>query len=119
MASYDRLSRVMADHNDLLILRTFSSLNIKNILYYEAELSHLECELREIESEDQTCNASPRQDYAASWKALSAGPNAHSLATSSPSPKSPRDALQWQLFSRIRAVLREYSKSSSSKTALT
>jgi hypothetical protein len=113
MASYDSLSQVMADHNDLLILRSFSSLNIKNLLYYQAELAHLECELREIESEDQTSDEFPRRDYASSWKVLSAGPEAYSLAVKVSSPRSPREELQWQLFSRIRAVLRDYSKTSS------
>jgi hypothetical protein len=112
MASYDRLSHLMADHNDLLILRTFSSLNIKNLLYYQAELANLECELREIESEDQSCRSSPRQEYAASWKILSAGPEVHSFALSTSPVRNVRDALQWQLFRRIRAVRREYSKQS-------
>ncbi|KAK5467240.1 hypothetical protein LTS15_000212 [Exophiala xenobiotica] len=110
MASYDRLAHLMADHNDLLILRTFSSLNIKNLLYYQAELANLECELREIETEDRSYRSSPRQEYGASWKKLSAGSEEHSFASSASPVQNARDALQWQLFCRIRAVLREYNE---------
>lgn len=110
MANYDDLSCLMARQNDLLILRTFSSLNVKNLLYYQAELANLENELREIESEDQWCGVSPRQEYGASWKKLSVGPEVHSFALPTSPVRNPRDALQWHLFCRIRVVLQEYSK---------
>ena len=110
MASYDSLSHVMSEHPELLVLRTFSALNIKTLLYYEAELAQLEVELQEIESEDQACGISPRQQYGADWKSLSASPDAHMVSSTNLLTQHPRDALQWQVFSRVRIVLREYSK---------
>lgn len=42
----------MNDHSELLILRRYSDLNVRSLLYYQAELAHLEIELAEIDSED-------------------------------------------------------------------
>lgn len=63
MVSYDALARLMSDHPKLLILRSYSSLNIKSLMYYQAELAHLEVELLEVESEDCDCGSSPRREF--------------------------------------------------------
>ena len=60
MATYSNLSRLMGEHRDLLILRTFSDLSIRNLLFYQAELAHLEHELEEVEKEDQSCKDAER-----------------------------------------------------------
>jgi len=49
MGNYGQLSRLMSDHPELLILRKYTDLNVKNLLYYQAELAHLELELQEVE----------------------------------------------------------------------
>ena len=71
MATYSNLSHLMGEHRDLLILRTFSDLSVKNLLFYQAELVHLEHELEEIKKEDQSCNDLPRKEHALNWKSLS------------------------------------------------
>jgi hypothetical protein len=109
MGNYVDLCSVMSKHSDVFILRAFSSLNARNLLYYQAELLHLEQELQEIESEDQSCEELPRKRYASDWKSLGmtsidrpAIGNTHAKAT-------PRDSLQWQTFLKIREVLAKYS----------
>jgi hypothetical protein len=113
MVSYDVLARLMSDHPELLILRSYSSLNIKNLLYYEAELAHLEVELLEVESEDRDCGSSPRREFATDWRSLSTSPEHASLMKAYGQPRNERDALQWQIMCRIRSVLGDYSKTSS------
>lgn len=113
MVSYDALARLMSDHPELLIVRSYSSLNIKSLLYYEAELAHLEVELLEVESDDRDCGSSPRRDFVADWRSLSTAPGYVSLMKAYGQPRDEREALQWQIMCRIRAVLRDYSKLSS------
>lgn len=110
MASYTGLSRLMSKHPELFILRSFRDLNVKNILYYEAELAHLECELREVEEEDEAEKTLPRKEYAVNWKRMSMTRDTHLLPPENPTFHSSRDELQWRIFSRIRLLLEKYSK---------
>src|SRR3989442_11964022 len=71
MVGYTDLSSLMSKHPEVFILRSFRDLNVKNILYYEAELAHLECELREVEEEDEAEKTLPRKEYAVNWKRMS------------------------------------------------
>ena len=112
MASYTGLSGLMSKHPELFILRSFRDLNIKNILYYEAELAHLECELREVEEEDEAEKTLPRKEYAVNWKRMSMARDTHLLSPENPASHNPRDDLQWRIFSRIRLLLEKYSKHS-------
>jgi hypothetical protein len=112
MVSYDTLSRLMSERPELLILRSYSTLNIKSLLYYEAELAHLEVELLEVESEDRDCGSSPRKDFARDWRSLSTGPEHASLLKAYGQTRQGRDALQWEIMCRIRSVLRDYSNNS-------
>lgn len=109
MVTYDVLCRLMSEHPELLILRSYSTLNIKSLLYYEAELAHLEVELMELESEDRYCGSSPRKDFATDWKSLSTSSKHASLLKAYGQPRNERDALQWQTMCRIRSVLRDYN----------
>ena len=45
MGNYLDLSKLMSKYPEVFILRKFSGLNVKNLLYYQAELAHLEQEL--------------------------------------------------------------------------
>jgi hypothetical protein len=110
MATYSNLSRLMGEHRDLLILRTFSDLSVRNLLFYQAELAHLEHELEEVEKEDQSCKDLPRKEHAVNWKSLSMTGDSCVLPSSASTEGQPRDALQWQIFSRVRVVLHDYSK---------
>jgi hypothetical protein len=69
MGNYLDLSKLMSKHPDVFILRKFSGLNVKNLLYYQAELAHLEQELEEIEDEDRLSDENPRKGHATNWKA--------------------------------------------------
>ena len=53
MTPYSGPAALMATYPETIILRTFSELNKKNLLYYQAEVVSLERELQEIEEEDQ------------------------------------------------------------------
>lgn len=110
MANYSGLSRLMSDNPDLLILRTFRTLNVKNLLYYQAELAHLEHELEEVEKEDRDCDNSLRSEHAVSWKSLKMVDGSCASPPKESLHDDPRDALQWQIFSRARVILHQYSK---------
>ena len=110
MVGYTGLSSLMSKHPELFILRSFRDLNVKNILYYEAELAHLECELREVEEEDEAEKTLPRKEYAVNWKRMSMTKDTHLLPLENPTSHSSRDELQWRIFSRIRLLLEKYSK---------
>jgi hypothetical protein len=97
----------MTEEPETYVFRTFNKLNVKNILYYQAELAHLEQELEEIEDADATCGISPRQDYARRWKKLQAGIE---LSDLDQQPNTQGAELQWQTFKKIRRVLEKYSK---------
>ncbi|KAL8717935.1 MAG: hypothetical protein Q9225_004883 [Loekoesia sp. 1 TL-2023] len=58
MADYNRLTCMIAKHGEAAIFRRFDALNIKNLLYMQAELVHLEAELRQIE-QDEKSSADP------------------------------------------------------------
>ena len=107
MGTYSQLSDFMVEYPETYIVRTFSKLNAKNVLYYQAELVHLEQELEEIEEEDATTPS--RQSYCKRWKKLQAGIEEVDLDPG-PQQDSRRDQLQWQTFKKIRTVLEKYSK---------
>ncbi|KAL8832286.1 MAG: hypothetical protein Q9170_004943 [Blastenia crenularia] len=60
MADYDTLVSMIANHEEAAIFRRFDALNIKNLLYMQAELVHLEAELRQIEL-DEKASIDPRK----------------------------------------------------------
>ncbi|KAI4128688.1 MAG: hypothetical protein LQ338_002635, partial [Usnochroma carphineum] len=54
MASYNKLAALMGEHQELATFRRFQRLNVKSLLYMQAEILHLESELEIIEFDDQT-----------------------------------------------------------------
>ena len=110
MGNYLDLSKLMSKHPEVFILRKFSGLNVKNLLYYQAELAHLEQELGEIEDEDQLSDENPRKGYAINWKSLGLGTDVKHTPQGSSALRTPRDSLQWQTFLRLREVLNKYSQ---------
>ncbi|KAL8878707.1 MAG: hypothetical protein Q9198_003543 [Flavoplaca austrocitrina] len=60
MADYHKLAGMMAHHEELAIFRRFDTLNLKNLLYMQAELIHLEAELRQMEL-DEKISADPNK----------------------------------------------------------
>ncbi|KAL8762945.1 MAG: hypothetical protein Q9184_001167 [Pyrenodesmia sp. 2 TL-2023] len=49
MADYHKLAGMMAQHGEAAIFRRFDMLNLKSLLYMQAELVHLEAELHHME----------------------------------------------------------------------
>jgi hypothetical protein len=110
MGNYLDLSKLMSKYPEVFILRKFSGLNVKNLLYYQAELAHLEQELEEIEDEDRLSDENPRNGYATNWKSLGLGANIKHTPQESGASRTPRNSLQWQTFLRLREVLNKYSQ---------
>jgi hypothetical protein len=110
MGNYLDLSKLMSKYPEVFILGKFSGLNVKNLLYYQAELAHLEQELEEIEDEDRLSDENPRKGYATNWKSLGLRANIKHTSQDSGALRTPRDSLQWQAFLRIREVLNKYSQ---------
>lgn len=96
---YPKLAEHMSSAPEISIFRRFEALNRQNILYLQAELTTLERELRNLEAESATCDAAdPRSQYSRDWEWMN--------TTDENSNVNP----QWELFLRIRAILKEYSK---------
>lgn len=53
MANYNKLVNLMGEHQQMTIFRRFQKLNIKSLLYMQAEILHMEQELYVIELEDK------------------------------------------------------------------
>lgn len=83
------------------ILRRFGALNVLNLLYMQAELFHLERELRAIAKEDAEAAESPRTDFAYSML---------ELRDSIGEGKGKGQGFQWEKVLEIRARLGEYSR---------
>jgi len=88
---------MMGSHTELAIFRRFGAINAQNVLYLQAELVHLELQLREHAREDENSNHPKRTLFSLDWQRLS-----ESSADS--------DDKQWKTILRIREVLKEYSK---------
>ena len=96
---YPKLAEHMGSAPEISIFRRFEALNRQNLLYLQAELTALERELRNLEVESATCDATdPRSQYSRDWEWMN--------MTDKNSNMNP----QWLLFLRIRATLKEYSK---------
>jgi len=98
MGSYPKLSDFMGSWPDVAIFRRFGSLNAQNLLFLQAEISHLERELqiireREEKSEDEKGILAQRN-----WFELS-------QATEDGDP-----CAQWAVIQDIREKLKEYNE---------
>ena len=59
MEGYAKIAQVMGQHEELAIFRRFSTLNMHNLLYLQAELVHLESDYQEIAERDKACSEYP------------------------------------------------------------
>lgn len=94
MGSYARLSAFVAAHPEVLILRTFSKLSARNLIYLQAEIVHLEAKLERIAEQDAKLNGPESRSCANDWE---------TLAT-----RTGKNSLQWHTFLEIRGKLAEY-----------
>lgn len=101
MGSYPKLSKLMGSYPDVALFRKFGDLNAQNLLFLQAELTHLEEKLKflrfdELRSEDP--KALQRQQ---SWWSLSGN------ADDDEEPSQ-----EWEIIREIREKLKEYSMAS-------
>ena len=93
---YPKLAGQMGDFPETAILRRFSTLNSQNLLYLQAEIIHLESELREHEMSNSRAQDGKKHLYARDWywlkKSVEEG-----------------DGAQWRAVLRTREKLKEYS----------
>ncbi|PMD64443.1 uncharacterized protein K444DRAFT_520979 [Hyaloscypha bicolor E] len=94
MEGYEKIAGIMAQHHDLAILRRFNTLNVKDLLYRQAELVHLESELHCIAEDDQ--GIPDRAFYARDW---------WSLAES----EDDNEKRQWSKMLQIQEKLKAYN----------
>jgi hypothetical protein len=95
MEGYAKVALLMGTHREYQIFRRFRDLNLQNLLYLQAEITHLEAELQKIAEEN--LEHSGRRYFAHDWWSLSQGEN-------------DGDSDQWEVVLDIRNKLGQYSK---------
>jgi hypothetical protein len=97
---FPSIAKRMGDIPELAIIRRFGNLNALNMLYYQAELSYLENELRTIEKRDYDldCQDQTRDSCNTDWYYLGS-----EMADSS-------KRKQLEVFQKIRVILPKYSR---------
>jgi len=89
----------MGANPEMAILRRFGSLNALNLLYLQAELTHLEAALEKEIQADFESGTRPREIYATHWESFCDSATAEG-----------GNPTQWNLMLQIRGKLKEYSK---------
>lgn len=100
MQGYEKLAALLSSSHGLQIFRRFGTLETKNILYLQAELTILEAQLKDIMEQDQgEANAGTleKRDFLNSWLALK---------KSDQNPAA--DNTQYKKVMEIRKCLKEY-----------
>jgi hypothetical protein len=94
MEGYPAIAQIMSNHDELAIFRRFQDLNTLNLLYSQAEIIHLEAELKSLREVDKS---HPERDFHhRDW---------WSLAYS----QEDGNKEQWQKVLEIRKKLEAYS----------
>ena len=94
MEGYAKIASLMGAYPEVAILRRFRALNIQSLLYIQAELVHLESELRESSHANQQSEDAHRVTMSKDWFTL-----AH---------YHEGNERQWAVALRIREKLKEY-----------
>lgn len=97
---YERLAQLMGRCPQLAIFRRFGALNLQNLLFLQAELTHLEVELNLVISTDNQHPDPARALFSQYWLALSNAANND--------PEQP--PLQFVMMQKINTKLQQYSK---------
>jgi len=97
MEGYAKVAHLMSTYTEFAIFRRFRALNIQNMLYLQAELTHLEADLARIAKGDT--GQSGRKYFPHDWWSL-----AHSAGEG--------ENGQWEHFLKIREKLEKYSQQS-------
>ncbi|XDG06703.1 hypothetical protein ABKA04_006318 [Annulohypoxylon sp. FPYF3050] len=95
MEGYAKVAQLMSTYEEFAILRRFKRLNYQNLLYLQAQITHLEQDIGQLASQDA---ADPhRKQYAVDWLKLANGGGRAGKA-------------QWRKFCAARKKLREYNE---------
>lgn len=97
VTGYPRLAARMAFRPETAMFRRFDALNMRNLLYLQAELSNMEKDLMEIEQRDKKSGHVNKTRYATNYAFLDYSDN-------------DGDTDQKDLVMEIRAKLREYGE---------
>lgn len=89
----------MGANPEMAILRRFGSLNALNLLYLQAELTHLEAALEKEIQADFESGTRPREIYATHWESFCDSATAEG-----------GNPTQWNLMLQIRGKLKEYNE---------
>ena len=96
-SGYSNLAALMGEQVELAIFRGFRSIGLRNLLYLQAEVLHLEEDLQFLATRDHA--HSDRQFHATDWWSLSQG-------------QSEGDTEQWAKILELRGALERYRESS-------
>lgn len=94
VAGWPQLTTMMAKTPEFAAFSRFRELNIKSLLYYQSQLTHLERDLRRAEYRDSRRTRGERSKFAQRIDYL----------------MGYKTSKQYRLITEIRQVLREYSK---------
>jgi len=94
MEGYAKVAHLMASQEEFAILRRFRELNIQRLFYLQAEIIHLESEVKELAKRDAAHE--DRVFHATDWWSLSQTGEVEDLE-------------QWQKFSELSKKLDLYS----------
>ncbi|KAL9111750.1 MAG: hypothetical protein Q9227_003809 [Pyrenula ochraceoflavens] len=97
MQGYSRIAKLMSKNKELACVRRFASLNMQDLLYYQAELVQLEADYHELALARPSAKNPLGALYDQDWWTLS---------------QSHMDSehKQWKLWLQIREKLKEYNK---------
>ncbi|KAL8849833.1 MAG: hypothetical protein Q9221_005171 [Calogaya cf. arnoldii] len=96
MGDYTKLASMMANHAEAAIFRRFDTLNLKSLLYMQAELVDLEDQLHDIESEDKKSGDPNKVQFSSSVKALR-------------KPTGTRENVQWMKYKEVQDKMHAYN----------
>ena len=99
MKGYVALAQRMAMHPELAILRSFRAIRLRDLLYLQAELIHLEKSLDDEVQRNMNSQCRNEQWFSRDW-----------LHLSRPELSTDEHCLEWRLFKNIRSKIREYGK---------
>ena len=111
MKGYRKLAAHLSTYPGEILLRSYRELNIKSLLYYQAELAHLESELNEAETEDAASSDTTRKRYEIDWKDLASPDDPDHVENGSRHTTPKGHCHQYLIVLKIRRVLSDYSRS--------
>jgi hypothetical protein len=99
MQGYQKFAAFLSSNRDFALLRKYDALQIKDLLFQQAELTHLEAQLENIIQEDEEAfekGEKGRSDLSLSWDKLKRSKD-----------RMP-DRLQYDKTMEVRKALKEY-----------